>query len=70
MPDSHILCLITWYRYSKNVEDLGPIIGKSIEKGIIINIPMGQGQEDRTNKRLEECVKEGKMDLVNYKTFT
>ena len=25
---------------------------------------MGQGQEDRTNKMLEECVKEGKMDLV------
>ena len=48
----------------KNFEELGVIMGKSIEKGTFIYIPMGQGQEDEANKMLEECDKEGKMDYV------
>ena len=49
---------------TKNVEELGATMGKSIEKGTFINIPMGQGQEDRANKMLEECAKEGKWIML------
>ncbi len=49
---------------TKNVEELGATMGKSIEKGTFINIPMGQGQEDRANKMLEDCAKEGKWIML------
>ena len=42
-------------------------MGKSIEKGKFIYIPIVQGQEDGTNKMLEERAKEGKKPLLNVK---
>ena len=41
------------------VEDQGRIVGKSIQDGTLINIPMGQGQEDKANKSLEDCAIKG-----------
>lgn len=41
------------------VEDQGKLIGKSIKEGTLINIPMGQGQEEKANKSLEECAIKG-----------
>ena len=49
---------------TKDVEELGATMDKSIAKGTFINIPMGQGQEDRANKMLEECAKEGKWIML------
>ena len=54
---------------TKNFEELGVLMGKSIEKGIFIYIPLGQGQEDGANKMLEKCAKEGKMDYVSKPSF-
>ena len=49
---------------TKDVEELGAKMNKSIAAGTFINIPMGQGQEDRANKMLEECAQEGKWIML------
>ena len=49
---------------TKPVEELGATMGKTIDAGTFINIPMGQGQEERANKQLEECGKEGKWIML------
>ena len=49
---------------NKKVEELGATMGKSIEKWTFIYFPMGQGQEDGSNKMLEGCTKKGKMNYV------
>ena len=49
---------------TKDVEELGAKMDKSIDAGTFINIPMGQGQEDRANRMLEECAKEGKWIML------
>jgi dynein heavy chain len=49
---------------TKDVEALGAKMNKSIAAGTFINIPMGQGQEDRANKMLEECATEGKWIML------
>ena len=49
---------------TKDVEELGEKMDKSIDAGTFINIPMGQGQEDRANRMLEECAKEGKWIML------
>ena len=49
---------------TKPVEELGRTMGKTIDQGTFINIPMGQGQEDRANKQLEECAKDGKWIML------
>ena len=52
---------------TKPVEELGATMGKTIDAGTFINIPMGQGQEERANKQLEECGREGKWKMLfNY----
>ena len=35
--------------FKKNIEELGEAMGKSIEKGTFIYIPMGQDQEGGAN---------------------
>ena len=49
---------------TKPVEELGRTMGKTIDQGTFINIPMGQGQEDRANKQLEECARDGKWIML------
>ncbi|MCQ2818153.1 MAG: hypothetical protein MJ252_12880, partial [archaeon] len=49
---------------TKDVEELGATMGKTIANSKIINIPMGQGQEDKANKQLEICAKEGKWIML------
>lgn len=46
------------------VEQQGEIMGKSIQNGQFINIPMGQGQETRANKSLVECAEQGKWIML------
>lgn len=46
------------------VEELGKKMGKTIEAGTFINIPMGQGQEEKANRQLEECGKSGKWIML------
>ena len=44
-------------------------MGKSIEKGKFIYIPIVQGQEDGANKKLEERAKEGKKNYTTKPSF-
>ena len=41
------------------VEEQGKICNKSIQNGTFINIPMGEGQEEKANKQLKECSEKG-----------
>lgn len=46
------------------VEEQGRKVGKSIQQGSFINIPMGQGQEERANASLVECAEKGKWIML------
>ena len=56
--------LFPGYDPTVKVEEQGAILGKSIQNGQFINIPMGMGQEPRANKSLNECAEKGKWIML------
>ena len=44
---------------TKDVEDIGKTLGKSIQQNTLFNISMGQGQEEKAMELLKTCAKNG-----------
>ena len=56
--------LFPGYDPTVKVEEQGALVGKTIQNGNFINIPMGQGQEARANKSLVESAEQGKWIML------